>query len=104
MKKLINLEGIKESLANLERIAREHPNLIDHNQCQWTAGDIQPMIDDKNIYSITEAAKLLQCHVETLRRAIRNKRLKAARVGRQYKISKSDLQEYYTLQGGGELF
>ena len=51
-----------------------------------------------------EAAQLLSCHKETLRRAIQAGELQAARLGREYRISRADLQIFWTAQGGGELF
>jgi hypothetical protein len=55
MKKPIKLKGIRESLANLKRIAKEHPRLIDHSKANWNEGDMQAMIDDKvMVYTIVE--------------------------------------------------
>jgi len=58
----------------------------------------------KTTYTLAEAAKLLSCHKETLRRAIKDGVLRSARVGRGYRISRSDLQEFWTSRGGGVLF
>ena len=58
----------------------------------------------QELYSLKEAATFLRCHPESLRRAIRKKELKAAYIGRQYKISDYDLQEYWKWKGGGQLF
>lgn len=53
---------------------------------------------------MAEAANLLRCHKETLRRAILEGGLQAARLGRGYRISRADLQKFWTERGGGELF
>lgn len=58
----------------------------------------------KTTFTLAEAARLLSCHKETLRRAIRSGELRAARLGREYRISRLDLQAFWTTQGGGELF
>lgn len=58
----------------------------------------------KTTFTLAEAAELLSCHTETLRRAIKDGMLRAARLGREYRISRSDLQEFWTTRGGGELF
>ena len=58
----------------------------------------------KTTYTLAEAAQLLSCHKETLRRAIQGGELRAARLGREYRISRLDLQTFWTAQGGGELF
>lgn len=47
---------------------------------------------------------MLSCHKETLRRAIQAGELRSAKLGREYRISRADLQTFWTAQGGGELF
>jgi len=58
----------------------------------------------KTTFTLAEAATLLSCHVETLRRAIKSKALHAARLGREYRISRTDLQAFWTARGGSDLF
>jgi excisionase family DNA binding protein len=58
----------------------------------------------KTTFTLPEAAKLLSCHRETLRRAIRTGELPAAKLGRDFRISRSDLQAFWTACGGGDLF
>ncbi|CAK7030944.1 MAG: hypothetical protein DELT_02785 [Desulfovibrio sp.] len=58
----------------------------------------------KTTFTLAEAATVLSCHKETLRRAIGAGELQAARLGREYRISRADLQAFWTAQGGGELF
>lgn len=58
----------------------------------------------KTTFTLGEAASVLSCHKETLRRAIQAGELQAARLGREYRISRIDLQAFWTAQGGGELF
>jgi len=48
----------------------------------------------KPFYTPAEVAELLQIHVETVRRAIRDGRLKSHRFGRQHRISTTDLQRF----------
>lgn len=63
------------------------------------------MVDpDKTTFTLAEAAKLLSCHPETLRRAIKDNSLRAARLGRGFRISRPDLQAFWTERGGGDLF
>lgn len=59
---------------------------------------------NKTTYTLTEAAALLSCHKETLRRAVREGSLRAARLGRGWRISRVDLEAFWIAQGGGELF
>lgn len=58
----------------------------------------------KTTFTLAEAADLLRCHKETLRRAILDGSLQAARLGRGYRVSRADLQKFWTERGGGELF
>jgi excisionase family DNA binding protein len=58
----------------------------------------------KTMFTVAEAAGLLNCHAETLRRAIHDGFLRAARLGREYRLSRSDLQAFWSARGGGQLF
>lgn len=58
----------------------------------------------KTTYTLSEAAELLSCHKETLRRSIMDGQLQAARLGRGWRISRIDLEAFWTSKGGGELF
>jgi len=58
----------------------------------------------KTTFTLAEAAKLLSCHRETLRRAIRSGELQAAKLGRGFRISRIDLERFWTASGGGDLF
>ena len=58
----------------------------------------------KTTFTLAEAATVLSCHKATLRRAIQAGELQAAKLGREYRISRADLQAFWTIQGGGELF
>jgi excisionase family DNA binding protein len=62
------------------------------------------MSDLKEIYSVEDVAKFFNCHVETIRKAIRSGDLIAAKIGKSYKISRIDLNNYYVKQGGSGLF
>jgi excisionase family DNA binding protein len=61
-------------------------------------------LSGKTTFTIAEAATLLSCHPETLRRAIHNGELQALKLGKGYRISRYDLQAFWTAGGGGELF
>jgi excisionase family DNA binding protein len=59
----------------------------------------------KTTFTLNEAADLLSCHRETIRRAIRDGELKAAKLGvRDFRISKRELAAFWNARGGGELF
>lgn len=59
---------------------------------------------EKTTYTLAEAADLLSCHKETLRRAIKSGSLSAAKIGKEYRISKTDLEDFWAVRGGGALF
>lgn len=45
-------------------------------------------------YSVEETAEILQAHPDTIRRYIRQKKLRAARIGKSYRVSEKDLQSF----------
>ncbi|MEV6080854.1 helix-turn-helix domain-containing protein [Streptomyces sp. NPDC052069] len=46
---------------------------------------------ERELYSVGEVAELLGLHVRTVRSYVREGRLKAVRIGKQYRISRADL-------------
>jgi excisionase family DNA binding protein len=61
-------------------------------------------ISGKATFTLGEAAELLSCHRETLRKAIRDGELRAAKLGREFRISFLELEAFWTACGGGDLF
>jgi excisionase family DNA binding protein len=57
----------------------------------------------KTTYTIQEAAELMSCSPDTIRRAIKSGELKAAKLGKDYRISQLDIVSYYRHMGGGRL-
>ena len=47
-----------------------------------------------SLYTIERVAELLNLHVKTVRGYIRSGRLKAKRIGKSYRITREDLQEF----------
>ncbi|WP_433411499.1 helix-turn-helix domain-containing protein [Microtetraspora malaysiensis] len=45
-------------------------------------------------YSVDQVAELLDLHVRTVRGYVRDGRLKAARIGKQYRITREDLEAF----------
>jgi len=108
-KKTINLDMIREARANLERIAKEHPELTNQSgddRKRLLEGVFNVAVDrDKQTFSLAEAAEILGLNKEHLRvRVIKTGKLKAMKTGRDYRISRADLQAYYSENGGGNLF
>jgi len=52
------------------------------------------MNDYKDYYTPDEVAKSLDLHVRTIRRFIREGKLKAVRIGKQYRITSQDLSDF----------
>jgi excisionase family DNA binding protein len=46
------------------------------------------------LYTIERVAELLNLHVKTVRGYVRSGRLKAKRIGKQYRITRTDLEEF----------
>jgi excisionase family DNA binding protein len=46
------------------------------------------------LYSIERIAELLNLHVKTVRSYVRSGRLKATRIGKQYRVTRRDLEEF----------
>ena len=105
-KRPLDFEAIQLARANLARIARENPQMIDRSRARWSEEEIAGMIVDptKMTYSTQEAAEILGCHEETVRREIQKGNLPAAKLGRMFVISKSDLESFYQAKGGKTLF
>lgn len=58
----------------------------------------------REVFSLKEAGEILGCHAETVRRAIKRGELRASKVGRDYRISRLELEKYWAGRGGGRLF
>lgn len=48
----------------------------------------------EQLYSVDQVADLLGLHVKTVRNYVRDGRLKAVRIGKQYRISREDLEAF----------
>ena len=46
------------------------------------------------IYSVEEVASILQVHIDTVRRYIKSGALRAAKIGKAYRVQESDLQAF----------
>ena len=48
----------------------------------------------QHLYTVEQAAEVLDLHVKTIRRYIHDGRLKAKRIGKEYRITRADLEEF----------
>ena len=108
MGKQIDLERVKRSRARLDEIQSRRPDLR-----AMDADELEPILEGQNmtdtdkrklLYTTKEAAALMGCHEETIRRAVRNEEMHAAKVGRSFKISGHELEKFFQRRGGGVLF
>lgn len=42
----LDLPAIQQARKNLDRIAREHPELVDHERAQWAPEDVAAITDE----------------------------------------------------------
>ncbi|WP_163505832.1 helix-turn-helix domain-containing protein [Fodinicola acaciae] len=49
---------------------------------------------EEELYSVEQVANLLGLHVKTVRGYVRDGRLKAVRIGKQYRIARADLADF----------
>lgn len=54
--------------------------------------------EENELYTVTEAANLLRVSVRTIRQMIRDGELRAAKVGKEYRIRKSDIEALWKQQ------
>ena len=52
------------------------------------------MAEQQDLFSVFDIAKRLKLHVKTVRNYVREGRLKAVRIGKQYRIARSDLEAF----------
>ena len=55
-------------------------------------------------FSLKDSASILGVHRDTLRRAIKAEKLRAAKIGKDYRIARTELERYFNAMGGGSLF
>jgi excisionase family DNA binding protein len=56
------------------------------------------MIMQEQVYSIEEAARLLKVHPDTIRRMIKRGEMQSRKVGRQYRIPRSEIEKFLGAQ------
>ena len=62
----------------------------------------RPLRSVPDYLTLSQAAELVQCNSETLRRAIRDRRLSAGKVGRHWRIRRADLDAWMYGDGRGK--
>jgi excisionase family DNA binding protein len=59
---------------------------------------------EQRAFSLKDVATILDVHPDTIRRAVKAGKLKAAKIGKDYRIAKSELERFFQAKGGGSLF
>jgi excisionase family DNA binding protein len=62
--------------------------------CHENLAEIRAMIETPDLLSVFDIASRLKLHVKTVRGYVRDGRLKAVRIGKQYRISRADLEAF----------
>ncbi|MDA8307501.1 MAG: helix-turn-helix domain-containing protein [Deltaproteobacteria bacterium] len=103
-KRPIDFERVKRATVRLDAYLANHPDALgERTESEWL-DIVKGVLMDKEIFTVKEVAQIFRVDEETIRRAIRKNRLKAAKVGRDFRISRADLEEYYQDEGGGNLW
>lgn len=102
MSKKIDLEGIREVDAKADALVAQYPNLRRMTEADLVNALTPPPI--KEAYSAVEVAAILGFHPEHVRKMIRTGKIRAAKLGGAWRVSRADLERYWRDQGGGELF
>jgi excisionase family DNA binding protein len=55
-------------------------------------------MEQSKFYRLSQIAEMLQLNEQTVRKYVREGKLKAARFGREYRVSESDLNAFYESQ------
>jgi excisionase family DNA binding protein len=102
--KQTDFDGVRAGLKQLDSITARHPEVMgipgSTSPDEWIKTLEGTMRD---IYTIQEAAEYFKVHPQTLRRAIAAGRLKAAKFGKDYRITKDDLIAFYRYSGGDKI-
>ncbi len=108
MRKKIDMNLVKQARANLDKVREQYPDTraMDEAEIELITSNVtsrqQPIT--KTTLSPAEVARLLGTHKETILRAIRKGDIKAALLGRMYRITKTEVNRYFMSKGGTPLF
>ena len=104
--RVVDLVAVVEARAALARIALERPYLLSAGPVDAAAWRVILEGDEleRMTYTVREAADVLGVHPETVRRAIRSRELPAAKLTRDYRISRAELATWWRDRGGGDLY
>jgi excisionase family DNA binding protein len=86
------------------RKAKPAPSQQPSGSRQETSATVTAAYKNKITFTVAEAAELLKVETSAVLDAITAGKLKAAKIGNDYRISRPDLETFWLAQGGGKLF
>lgn len=89
---------IEDLTAKLHAVDEAREDAIDELDTLATRKRSIPLV-----LTVEQAADFIEVHPETIRRSIRAKELKAAKIGRDYRINRKDLSDWFVERGGAPL-
>lgn len=110
MSNKVDINMVRKARQNLDEIKQKHPDIrtMDEETLNKTVEANAPQDNSheqvQSTYSPKEAARILNTHKETILRAIRKGELKAALIGKLYRITQAELDRYFKAKGGTSLF
>lgn len=109
MPKQIDWAEVRKARANLDAIKSQYTDTRAMNDAdlQTALGDTgagTSNTQQKATYSPAEVATMLGTHKETILRAIRAGELRAALLGKMYRITAAELDRWFMSKGGTPLF
>ena len=100
----IDMARVLEIDAELAALVAKNPNIRPMDDAALAAA-LDPAHDVRQeAYNTVDAAKVLGLHPERLRQLVRAGEIPAARLGKNWRISRVALADYFRRVGGGELF
>ena len=90
--------------AEKRRRAAEKERRAKKREASSASGERDVPLEEKTVYTLEEAASIVNVQPSTVEKWIREGKLKAAKVEGSYRISRSELQITWERMGGGRLF
>ena len=103
-RKKIDMARVREIDAELAEFIKNNPG-IRPMDAESLAAALEPAPEIRQeAFTTVDAAKVLGLHPERLRQLVRAGEIPAAKMGKNWRISRVALADYFRRVGGGELF
>lgn len=107
MSKKIDMNMVRKARANLEKVRQQYPNTRAMDEATLEDAVTSNNTSNEQLkatFSPKEVAELLGTHKETILRAIRKGEIRAALLGKIYRITRAEVDRYFQSKGGSSLF